>query len=118
MNLLADENVDGPIVRRLRDHGHVVWYVAERDPGISDDAVLDLANREGALLLTGDKDFGELVYRQGRIVRGVILVRLAGLSADRKAEIVASAIQDHLPELTNAFTVISAGACRIRRHVD
>lgn len=45
MNLFADESIDQPIVERLRDHGHRVWYVAEMDPGISDDMVLDLANR-------------------------------------------------------------------------
>ena len=67
MNLLADENINQQIVDRLRQDGHVVWYVVEMDPGISDDVVLDLANREGALLLTGDKDFGELVFRLGRI---------------------------------------------------
>ena len=46
MNLLADESVDGPIVERLRQAGHRVWYVAEMQPGISDDAVLDWVNRE------------------------------------------------------------------------
>ena len=67
MNFLADESVDRPIVDSLRQRGHDVLYVAEMEPGISDDAVLDLANQEGALLLTADKDFGELVFRQRRI---------------------------------------------------
>ncbi len=75
MNLLADENIKQAIVDRLRLDGHAVWYVVEMEPGVSDDVVLDLANREGALLLTGDKDFGELVFRLGRVAFGVILVR-------------------------------------------
>jgi len=62
MNLVADESVDGPIVERLRQDGHAVFYIAELDPGIDDDAVLDEANRSGALLITSDKDFGELVF--------------------------------------------------------
>ncbi len=60
MNFLADEGVDRQIVDRLRLDGHGVLYIAEMDPGISDDEVLDIANREDALLLTSDKDFGGL----------------------------------------------------------
>lgn len=78
MNLLADENLDRQIVERLRQDGHFVWYVAEMEPGISDDIVLNLANQEEALLLTGDKDFGELVFRLRRIALGVVLIRLSG----------------------------------------
>lgn len=55
MNFLADESVDRQIVERLRQDGHLVWYVAEMEPGISDDIVLASANQEAALLLTADK---------------------------------------------------------------
>lgn len=51
MNFVADEGIDGPIVEVLRENKHYVWYVAEMDPGISDEEVLSLANRENALLL-------------------------------------------------------------------
>ena len=61
MNLLADENVDAPIVAALRAAGHRVRYVLELDPGIDDPRVLALANADQTLLLTSDKDFGELV---------------------------------------------------------
>jgi predicted nuclease of predicted toxin-antitoxin system len=66
MNLLADESIDRPIVVRLRQEGHIVRYIAELEPGISDDKVLEIANNEAAPLLTADKDFGELVYRHHR----------------------------------------------------
>jgi predicted nuclease of predicted toxin-antitoxin system len=75
MKFVADENIDRQIVDRLRQDGHIVMSVAEMDTGISDDVVLDLANQEGSLLLTADKDFGELVFRQHRLMTGV------GLSA-------------------------------------
>ena len=117
MNFLADESVDRQIVDYLRREGHDVLYVAEMEPGIPDDAVLNLANREGALLLTADKDFGELVFRQGRFALGVILVRLAGLSPVSKGEIVATAIGQHIEELYGAFVVIIPTAVRIRRRV-
>lgn len=115
MNFLADEGVDRQIVDHLRRDGHTVRYVAEMEPGISDDTVLDLAHREAEVLLTADKDFGELVFRQRRIASGILLVRLAGLSPARKAEVVASAVNQHGGELSGAFAVLTPGAFRIRR---
>ena len=92
MKLVADESVDFPIVQRLRRDGHSVWAIAEMDSGISDEVVLDHVNRQDAVPLTADKDFGELVFRLKRLNWGVVLVRLAGLPPMRKAEIVARAI--------------------------
>ncbi len=117
MKFLADECIDRQIVDRLRQEGHEVLYVAELDPGITDDEVMNLANQENSLLLTADKDFGELIFRQGKIAKGVILVRLAGLSPIVKAEVVADAIKDHAEKLLEAFTVITPVTVRIRGKV-
>ena len=115
MNLLADENIDQPIVERLRHEGHSVAYVAEISPSITDDAILQQANLQSALLLTADKDFGELVFRQKRVHHGVVLIRLLGMLAEVKAEIVADTLRDRAADLPGAFTVISPGMVRIRR---
>lgn len=114
MRLLADEGVEVRIVERLRLEGHDVEYVAELAPGITDDDVLELANSGGRLLVTVDKDFGELVFRLGRVASGVLLVRLSGLSSDDKAAVVAGAIRDHGAQLPGAFTVVSPGMIRVR----
>jgi predicted nuclease of predicted toxin-antitoxin system len=115
MNFVADEGVDWDIVDRLRKDGHQVWYVAEMAPSISDDAVLDIANRERALLLTADKDFGEMVFRLHRFTGGIVLVRRAGVSAARKAEIVSAAVNQCQSGLKGGFTVVAPGICRTRR---
>jgi predicted nuclease of predicted toxin-antitoxin system len=115
LKFVADENLDRQIVERLREDGHEVWYVAEMAPGVSDQEVLNLANDEQAVLLTADKDFGELVYRQRLANPGVILVRLAGLSSVVKANLVAGAIKAHLEGMAGDFVVISHQAIR-RRH--
>ena len=115
MNLLADESVDGPVVERLREDGHQVVYVAEIDSGISDKEILQTASGQSATLLTADKDFGEMVYRQNLLnAAGIVLIRLAGLSSERKSEIVSRAFHDNERELPNSFTVISAGRVRVR----
>jgi predicted nuclease of predicted toxin-antitoxin system len=114
MNLLADEGVDQQIVLQLRGDGHTVLYVAEMTVGISDDMVLQQANDAQAVLITEDKDFGELVYRQRLVHLGVILVRLHGLASSSKARIVSQAILQHGSEMPGAFSVISPGMVRIR----
>lgn len=117
MKFVADESVDYPIVCRLRQEGHTVWAVAEMEPGIADTVVLEIANQQGVILVTGDKDFGELVFRDKRYTFGIILLRLAGLTAVAKAEVVVSAIKQHHDKLANAFAVIGSQSVRIRPRV-
>jgi predicted nuclease of predicted toxin-antitoxin system len=115
MNLLADESVDRQIVEQLRQDGHDVLYIAEVEPSISDNSVYDRANERAALLVTSNKDFGELVFRENRLVSdGVVLLRLAGLSAAKKAEIVSDAIRGHEAEFPHHFSVVAPGKVRIR----
>jgi predicted nuclease of predicted toxin-antitoxin system len=115
MKFLADENMDVAIVDRLRQDGHQVWYVAEMESGIPDDEVLALANREGAILITADKDFGELVFRLRYLTTGIILIRLAGLSTSAKCDIIAITILEHELELFSAFAVLAPTSIRIRK---
>ena len=115
MNFLADEGVDRQIVDRLRAAGHEVYYTAESAPSSSDDDLLRRANERGALLLTADKDFGELVFRMRRIHAGVILLRLAGLSAETKCGHLMAVLEARAAEVLGAFTVIAPGQVRNRR---
>lgn len=114
MKLLADEGVDALTVARLRADGHDVTYVAELAPGITDDAVLDLANADARVLLTTDKDFGELVFRLRRLPLGVLLIRLPGVGSEARAEAVAQAVAAHAEQMVGAFAVVSPGVVRIR----
>jgi predicted nuclease of predicted toxin-antitoxin system len=115
VNFLADENIDRQIVERLRQNGYSVHFVAEMDPGISDENVLNTENLTAAVLITADKDFGDIVYRQRRDFAGIVLIRLGGLAPDEKASIVAAVVARHEAEIEGAFTVVSARVVRIRR---
>jgi predicted nuclease of predicted toxin-antitoxin system len=63
MKLIADEGLDKPIVDVLRNAGFDVLYVLETNQGANDELILAIANSEHRILLTQDKDFGELVFR-------------------------------------------------------
>ena len=114
MNLVADEGIDAPIGRRLRQDGHPVWYVAELSPGIRDEDVLALAVEQSAILITADKDFGTLVFQQHRASSGVILLCLSGLPAVDKSSIVSDIIASHGDNLKRSFTIITPHRVRIR----
>jgi len=102
-------------VERLRGEGHKVHYVAEMERGIQNEDVLSRATREKAILLTTDKDFGDLVFRQGLASQGVILLRVEGLSSPAKARLVAAALAKRGADFQQNFTVISPKAIRVRR---
>ena len=96
MRFLANENFPGDAVAALLSSGHDVVWMRTAGPG------------------TSDKDFGELVFRRQQINAGVLLIRLAGLSHQAKAELVAAMVRDHSTEMPGAFSVLSPGMIRIR----
>lgn len=111
---LADENVDFPILESLREQGYRVDSIAEDCPGLKDDEVLRLALERGAILLTEDKDFGELVFRLRKMNAGIVLYRLPGLSTTEKAARIVEAFQSHSDLFPGRFTVIALHQVRIR----
>ncbi len=115
MKFLADEGVDRSIVETLRKSGYDVYYVIEETRSLTDDEILTFAAHESRILLTRDKDFGELVFRLRKPHAGIILIRLEGYSTDVRSKIVDTIIQKHKDELANAFTVIQPKVVRIRR---
>jgi predicted nuclease of predicted toxin-antitoxin system len=100
LKILADESVEGEIVARLRSEGHNVAYVPETSAGIRDDEVLARANAEGRVLLTEDKDFGDLAFFYGSRSLGIVLLRAHGVGTEAKADLVSEALETHEGELT------------------
>ncbi|MBD2753560.1 DUF5615 family PIN-like protein [Spirosoma validum] len=115
MKILADENVDFPVIYLLRDNGFEVLSIAEDDFGTIDENVLAKAVRMNAVLLTADKDFGELRYKFGLPHRGVVFFRLEGLKPAEKAGLILDLFNEQGENLIDAFTVLSGHKTRIIR---
>ena len=115
MKLIADEGVDKPVVDALRLSGFDVLYILELNQGARDEFILSLANQEQRILLTQDKDFGELVFRLKNAHFGVVLIRLNGYLSSEKADIVVQLFIKYRDELVRSFTVIQPNAIRIRK---
>ena len=114
MKLLADEYCDAGLVEALRREGRDVTYILEMKPGASDTEVLQQARRDERILLTVDKDFGELVYRLRRPVLGLILLRLAPEEQTLKAPRLCTFLERESERLDGAFVVLDADKARIR----
>jgi len=94
MHLLANENFPGDAVTALRQNGHDVAWIREDSPGIPDSQVLERAQGEGRVVITFDKDFGELAFRSGLPAAcGIILFRISAPSPEYVARMAVTAIQ-------------------------
>lgn len=112
MRLLLDENIPTGLARAVEAAGFEVSRVADLTPRAPDVAVLAGAERAAEIVVTADKDFGELVYHRQQACLGVVLIRLhpIGDHVDR----VVQALLDHREELVGAFVVIDARKVRVR----
>jgi len=115
MRFLANENFPGEAVRALRDEGHDVIWVREVMPGSNDRDVLQKAQDEQRILITFDKDFGELAIQYGLPASsGVILFRIPTRSARFIAQSAKSAIAQR-EDWRGHFSVVEEGRIRMTR---
>ena len=114
MRILADENVPRPIVTWLRDRGHDVLYAAESRKQTPDSDLLAEAEAQGYVVLTEDKDFGELIFRGHANSHGVVLLRMENRpAAIRLARLqqVWTLVESRVP---GHFVVVTASKIRLR----
>lgn len=116
MKLVADECVDFGIIRKLRDNGVTIFSICEEAGSIKDNDVLGIANEQNTLLLTEDKDFGELVFRLKLPNHGVVLVRMVKSTRLEKIDKVVEVILQHYFQLENSFSLITDDKVKIRKY--
>ena len=115
MRFLADENVPRAAVEGLRGAGHDVSWVRTEAPGASDEEVLSRARREERVLVTLDKDFGELVLKRGAgASHGVVLIRLQAAGPRQLAASVVAALSARA-DWEGHFSVVGEERVRMRR---
>ena len=115
MRILANENFPLDAVVLLEDEGHDVWWVRTEAPGITDREVLDRARRDNRLIVTFDKDFGELAFHAHLpVTTGIILFRLKPASASQVATFISSVLKSRDDWFGN-FAVVDNFRIRLRR---
>lgn len=114
MRFSANENFPGMAVAALREAGHEVFWVRTEMAGAADEEVLAHAIAEDRVLLTFDKDFGDLVFQSGLpATSGIILFRISTTSPDAAAERVLKVVESR-DDWAGQFTVVTNDRIRIR----
>ena len=112
--LLADQDVPSAVVAALRQQGHDVAWIAEDAPGSLDPEVLARAQRENRVLVTFDKDFGELAFRRGLAASaGVVLFRITLASPDHAVRVAVAAFASRA-DWSGQFAVVEDDRIRLR----
>ncbi len=117
MKILADENVEQMVIKRLRTDGHNVTAVRVESHGETDLPILARAVHENLLLITADLDFGEYIFRDRQPApdAGVIQYRLGDILKEaEKAQIIGEVFTRHSASFAGNFTVIEEGKVRFR----
>lgn len=114
MRFLANENVPGPVVAALRERGHDVLWIKELMPGAEDRIVLERAQTEHRVVVTLDKDFGELSFRSRLPAEsGVILIRLDWTHPETDNHLAINALLSR-DDWAGNFAVIEPDRIRMR----
>jgi len=113
MRILANENFPGDAVAALRLHGHDVVWVRTDAPGSRDQQILEWARADDRVLVTFDKDFGELAIRARLPVSsGIILFRISTPSSAHVARVAVAAL-DSRTDWAGHFSVVEDGRIRM-----
>lgn len=112
---LVDVGVGKKVQRWLSANGYDVKCVRDIDPAMQDDKILRIAASENRMVVTMDKDFGQLVYRAGLTHSGVLLLRLEDANGAEKAQAVEHILRNYSSRIVNRFCVFQNGKLRIRK---
>ena len=105
MRFLVDECTGPAVAAWLREQKHEVFSVFEQSRGMNDEDIIQKAYSENWILITNDKDFGDKVYRDGRLHRGVILLRLDDERSVAKIQVLTRLLKNYPDRLLDSFVV-------------
>jgi predicted nuclease of predicted toxin-antitoxin system len=114
MRFMVDESTGAAVVEYLRRNGHDALAVAEAMPQADDQDIIARAASEERVLITNDKDFGELVFRSGWAHHGVLLLRLHDESPSSRLNVIKSVLEHYADRLTGQFVVAAEDSVRVR----
>ncbi len=114
LKILIEVGVGKAVENWLKNAGYDVLALRDIDPKMLDDEILEMAAKEKRLLITMDKDFGELVYYSGKSHAGVLLLRLEDATSQEKVKVIKNIFTEYEEDLAGHFCVYQNKRLRIR----
>ena len=115
LKFLVDVGVGKKVEHWLTNHGYSIKSVRDINPRMLDKEILEIAVSEKRMVITMDKDFGELVHNSELHHTGILLLRLEEMRSDEKTKIVEKILEQYPDKLLNRFCVFKDGRLRIRK---
>ena len=113
IKFLADVNVEKSVVEYLLEKKYDTKWIPEYNCEMLDDELLHWANIENRVIITNDKDFGELIFLQKKISTGIILFRVREQRAENKVNLIKHLLENFSEKILNHFIVITGEKIRI-----
>ncbi len=114
MKFLVDVGVGKKVENWLKGNGFDVLSVRDIDSRAKDVQILRWAVDQQRMIITMDKDFGELVYNSGMHHAGVLILRLEDADSDTKVEVTKKILAKYFDKIESHFCVFQDGRLRIR----
>lgn len=115
LRFLVDVGVGKGIERYLREEGYDTKAVRDTDPRMEDEEIIRTAVTENRMVITMDKDFGELVYHSSMEHSGVLLLRLEDATGTEKSQVVKYIMKNYSDRIKNCFCVFQNDKFRIKK---
>ena len=112
---VVDVGVGKAVEKFLSQKGYDIVCIRDIDPRMPDEKILEIAVQQKRVVLTMDKDFGELVYNSGLPHKGVLLLRLEQENASAKVRVLSQILVDYIQDLEDHFCVYQKGNLRIKK---
>ena len=114
LKFLLNVGVGQKVFEFLQAEGFDASSIIALDATMPDNDILEIANREERMVVTMDKDFGELVYRNKLAHFGVFLLRLEDATGDEKVAVIRQILEGYADLMPGKFCVYKNGRLRIR----
>ncbi len=113
--ILADEGLNGNLVKSLREDGYQITWIKETNAGMADEDIITLAKRDNKILITEDKDFGEWIFAHQLSGLTIIFLRYDKEDYDTILSFLRSALKTIESNGKNEFITINKNKVRRRR---
>jgi predicted nuclease of predicted toxin-antitoxin system len=117
IKLLANENFPYKSIHYLRDKGFDIVSIGMDNPSIKDDEIMEIASKEERIILTFDRDYGELIFKHNyKPEKGVIYLRLSEYEPELPGHIIEEILLDKEIDVKSALTVVDKNGYRQRKY--
>ncbi|MFB6100577.1 MAG: DUF5615 family PIN-like protein [Candidatus Nanohalobium sp.] len=115
MKFIVDESTGKSIADFLEEGGYDTVFVGAEMKSASDSEIMERALEEKRIIVTNDKDFGELTIREGRDAEGILLLRLQLETPENKKKVLENILENHGDKIEGNLVIAREDQIKTRK---